>query len=303
VLTWTSSDSEIVFSVAPPVASALRAFRVSDGTERTIDSGKPYPAAAPAPAGDELYYAGDVSPSGEIRDVRLFEASSGRELTAMDGASAFAVSPDGQRIAFARGRASIGVPVRVTAQTFILNLADLGLSQVVPCRIPLRFSPDGARLLCQTGKYEYAVEPAIVDLANGTASFLPERFGTSDLAWTSSGLRAVYRSESSAVEVVAENATTGERTLIKTDGVRGTIVTRPIWSPDGTRVAFAKEECEDSEPVCERRVRLVVADVGRGTSAVIAVGYDGLGAVAFSHDAHRLAYVLDGALRLRDLPY
>ena len=83
VLMWTRSDSEIVFSVAPWKAGALKAFRVSDGAERTIDTGKAYQAASRAPAGDELYYVADVSPSINARAMRLYEASSGRELASM----------------------------------------------------------------------------------------------------------------------------------------------------------------------------------------------------------------------------
>ena len=291
---------------------ALKAFRVSDGAERTIDTGKAYQAASRAPAGDELYYVADVSPSINARAMRLYEASSGRELASMGDLTSFAVNPDGQRIAFARGRPEpAGLPVRSTSQTFILNVADGRLSELVPCRIPLRFSPDGSQLLCQTGKYEYRVEPAIVDLATGASAALPERFGNLigvgpahfgvDLNWTSSGLRAVYRSDTSSVEVVVENSATGDRTILRADGVPGIIVNQPIWSPDGTLVAFAKEECHDSEPVCDRRVRLIVADVGRGWSNVIAVGRDVVGAIAFSNDARRIAYVLDGAVRLRRL--
>ena len=111
----------------------------------------------------------------------------------------------------------------------------------------------------------------------------------------------MYRSDTSSVEVVVENAATGDRTILRADGVPGIIVNQPIWSPDGTLVAFAKEECHDSKPVCDRRVRLIVADVGRGTSNVIAVGRDVVGAIAFSNDARRIAYVLDGAVRLRRL--
>jgi hypothetical protein len=231
VLTWSRSDSEIVFSVAPWKARALKAFRVSDGAERTIDMGKAYQAASPAPAGDELYYVADVSPSIGARDMRLYEATSGRELASMRDLTAFAVNPDGQRIAFARGRANAGFPVRSSSQTFILNVADGRLSELVPCRIPLRFSPDGSQLLCQTGKYEYRVEPAIVDLASGTTAALPERFGNLigvdpavfgvDLIWKSSGLRAVYCSDTSGVDVVVENAATGERTLLRADSVPG----------------------------------------------------------------------------------
>src|SRR5438132_1583174 len=102
--------------------------------------------------------------------------------------------------------------------------------------------PDGSQLLCQTGKYEYRVEPAVVDLASGTTAALPERFGNLigvdpavfgvDLIWKSSGLRAVYRSDTSG-EVVVENAATGERTVLRADSVPGGVVNQPIWSPDG----------------------------------------------------------------------
>jgi hypothetical protein len=154
------------------------------------------------------------------------------------------------------------------------------------------------------------MQPAIIDPAIGAATPVSEKFSTADVIWTSAGLRAVYRSDTNSGQAVVEDAATGQRTVVKADEAAGTIIldtgfwppaSPPTWSPEGTHVAFWKEECHDSEPVCDRRVRLIVADVAHATSRVVAVGSDLGGPIAFSNDARRIPYVLDQSLRLRNV--
>jgi len=309
VLTWTGDDSEIVFSVGRVIPPALKAFRVADGVERTLDFGKDYRIASSIPRASEVYYVADVSPTAGVRDMRLYQASSGRELATLQDLTAFAVAPDGRTVAFARGRADI-VGLIEYAQAFILNLSNGRSSELVTCNVPRRFSPDASQLLCLLGRtyqlssgtwYTDGLKPTAVDLASGAPAALSDPFGTSNVSWTSSGLRVVYRSNTHTGQAVVEG-TAAQRTILKAEDAPGIILDLPVWSPDGTLVAFWKEECHDSEPVCSRRVRLVVANVAHGTSSVVAVGDDRGGAIAFSNDARRIAYALDGAVRLRTRP-
>src|SRR4051794_16118643 len=62
-LTWTGDDSEIVFVVCCQHApESLKAFRISDGMERTLDSGKFYATATSQP-GSDVFFLAQVSSS------------------------------------------------------------------------------------------------------------------------------------------------------------------------------------------------------------------------------------------------
>src|SRR4051812_24320767 len=147
VFAWSGDDSEIVFAACcQGDTESLKALRIADGKERTLDSGKYYLAATSQPGSDVFFLAG-VNPT--VLDVRLFAASSGRELASLGVSSTFVVAPDALRIAFSRSRRDSS-GVSSTPQTFILDRASGGSTELVPCLVPRRFSPDGSKLLCNT---------------------------------------------------------------------------------------------------------------------------------------------------------
>jgi Tol biopolymer transport system component len=320
VFAWSGDDSEIVFAACcQSDTESLKALRISDRKERTLDSGKYYLAATSQPRSD-LFFVADVGWSRRVLDRRLFAASSGRELASLQESSAFVVAPDALRIAFTRSQSDAS-GVFNSPQTFIVDVTSGGSTELVNCRMPRHFSPDGSRIVCDAPVEQSAdpraVRPAIVDIASGMATALPETFEYADVAWTSSGLRAVYQSDTNPGQAVVEDAATGQRTILSDEDTPGVIFVAdnfsqipPTWSRDGTRVAFWKVQCHESVPaeLCSPEsyppgtvhARLVVHDVAHGTSRVVAVG-EYRGSFAFSNDGHKIAYWLDGALRMRDV--
>jgi Tol biopolymer transport system component len=237
-----------------------------------------------------------------IPHVALACLAGGLALAALLPGAASATSiagPDG-KIAYASGRASLGIPAPAANDADArIWVADNTLGQPVqvttlPAGTQHRhpdWSPDHTRIA-------YAAGPAftgpfaiwIVDLRNGNQSeFAPAATGQDRPTWSPDGTRIAYGSEGSIwVKALAPGALPVQITT-------GTNDQRPVWSPDGNTIYFNRGAAGN------RDLYQVTPVAPNGTVTSVVSGATDDWQPAVSPDGKRLCFLRGGQDSTADL--
>jgi len=312
-IVWTADGSEVVYIGHPPGSHtyALRATRLRGGTTRQLDVPMPTPSLPIARAADgtALYYV--------ARDDELRDAVSGKSVAPRDSryTGALATSLNGRLIFYWDPAAMTGGPVANGAAI----LLDVGRASSIPiasCGSSwFAFSPAADSALCADACTSY--DPAAA-----------QRFNLIDVATASVRQRVTTTLSPRALQwdgAILQVAGTRANELVVADLLRGIprVIYRPpapssstektddfpngsrmtgiTFSADGRKLAFWKAECigrNSYEPTyCAKAPgELFVLDLHTGALRVIASaeatldGGGGVGRIAFSDDATRVAY-------------
>ena len=174
----------------------------------------------------------------------------------------------------------------------------------------IAWSPDESQLLCMSVRDRGGYAVFRVDGGASTPLALPQnvtgyaRF----ILWGAAGIQIVF-SDIFAARIY-DVSTTRSRTIIPAGSLTESVrMNRMSWSANGAKLAYGSSYCAQTQGLlgCARsQWILYVSDVQTGVATRVAVHADepvrgGLGSVALSPDASRLAYVMNGRLNLLDL--
>lgn len=295
-LVWSADGTELFYTTPADVKSV----RLSDGFIRTLAAVNGFLDLELAPGGVALYVVSVPASGPPDVLVDLFSGHRFPDLPVGYGiphnVMQVAVSPDGRRIAF-----------ELDAGIGLYDLASGAVVSVPGCAPaldfdppPAVFSPTGAEILCRnpSGGPTGAL---IVELASGSARAV-EAGGY--VRWGSDGLRTFEGCAPSGRPMFCVRD-------VDAGSTRGLYAVDPMflpggaaWSPDGRAIALWElARCDDSPSfICwPVRARLQIIDVTSGNATVLASGTDIPGAMAFSPDSGRVAYVFGTMIHARSV--
>lgn len=203
-------------------------------------------------------------------------------------------SPDGKRVAYASDKAGTqDIYVRTLASGEERRVTSLEGAEVSPA-----FSPDGKRLAFQDQDgATYTLELS----SRYVREIVPSIFGPGRPTWSADGhtiaLAAVKpyseRFREGTSQILTVDVASGEQTFHAPGEEHASLSTRgddgPVWSPDGTTLAFVVDSQLRTMPV---------DDDGTPTGAAVAVSDDVADAPSWSGDSKRLLYLSGGDLKL-----
>ena len=206
-------------------------------------------------------------------------------------------SPDGEEIAYSSDRAG-------TEDVYVRTLATGDEQRVTAlddkAEVSAAFSPDGEQLAFQ----DELGATYVTDLAtNAVRELVPPIFGPGRPTWSADGetiaMAAVRpysaRFREGVSHILTVDVATGEQTFQAPGGRHTSISTRgddgPVWSPDGSSMAF----------VVGSRLRVMPVDAqGVPTGNPRILNQDIADAPSWSGDSAQLLYLSEGELRLAD---
>ena len=205
-------------------------------------------------------------------------------------------SPDGSTIAWASDRAG-------TQDLYTRDL-ETGEEKVVTtlpgAEVSPAFSPDGTQLAFQ----DQDGATYLLNLENNEVrELVPAIFGPGRPSWSADGktitLAAVKvyseRFREGTSQILTVNVDTGEQTFQAPGAEDSSISTRgddgPVWSPDGSTMAFVSNSLLHTMPVDES---------GTATGDPVIINDDIADAPSWSGDSSKLLYLSNGALMLAD---
>ncbi|MFI5370578.1 MAG: hypothetical protein ACHQ52_03395 [Candidatus Eisenbacteria bacterium] len=287
LLVWSQATNEVVGDAkggGTLGGPGLAAVRTVDGASRLLVTN---PSLFPTltPDGQQVYYDEITSDSTLLRRRSLGSTSVAR-ITGAAGLNVFslALSADGRYVAYAGPgadpleRDSIRVLDTVSGQRVTLDPGT-----------PVAFSPDDGTLLVVAARAGYAT----VALSNGAATpvdfGLPAGATVGAVRWDAGGLRVAYTINASELHVM-----TGGGDLLAATLPEAIVPSSPIWSPDGTHLALWTMGPIDGG--ADTAYRLYVVSPGAHSAGLVALGRSIGGAIAWSSDGTRLAYLFAGRL-------
>lgn len=205
-------------------------------------------------------------------------------------------SPDGSTIAWASDRAG-------TQDIYTRNL-ETGEEKVITtllgAEVSPAFSPDGSQLAFQ----DQDGATYLLNLENNEVrELIPAIFGPGRPSWSPDGetitLAAVKvyseRFREGTSQILTVNVESGEQTFQAPGAEDSSLSTRgddgPIWSPDGSSMAFVSNSLLHTMPVDE---------AGNATGDPSIINNDIADAPSWSGDSSKLLYLSNGALMLAD---
>jgi len=302
-LAWSPDGSEIFFQTDSTPGRLMAASLT--GTVRQLDGPRDaYLDVAVSADGASLYFAADLR-QGRRSVYRLpLPAGTAQVVTAQSSGVLASFQSDG----WLALPAPAGSAVAYTAlpDSIKLLIPETGERRFLAqgCERIVAFSPDGLRILCQTGGGG-AGAYSVVDVPSRVIQqvlILPVQDTRALFVnWNASGVRVVYETPIGlALWDVTRQASTVNWSLPLRAGL---VLDRQNgdWSNDGTRVGIWLHECLRTQGLSrclEGQSLLYVLDPSNGRSALAAVarGAEGATTMAFSPDGTRVAYIFDGKI-------
>jgi dipeptidyl aminopeptidase/acylaminoacyl peptidase len=266
-------------------------------------------------ADHRLVWSGDLSPTATTVFLAHADGSAARELGHVAAAVAFAVSPDGQQVAWLRSVDEyVEEPDGLRTHIVELWVSDLeagparrlstGTPGTVSADIAPVWSPDGRSMAFGTSDDPRQIDSAlpprtsvrVVDEDGHNERTISDRRGPvgGSLAWSPDGRYLAYGGEvddsrpypvgADAADLWVADVRSGVETNV-TD--QGAAVDRPAWSPDGRTLAYVS--------LVDRRLHVLPMDEGRPNGpARVREGLTPVHVVGWSPDGQSIVAVLGG---------
>jgi hypothetical protein len=289
-LAWSQSTNEVLGAAkggGTLGAAGLAAVRTVDGATRFLTNNAVlFPTLTPD--GSQVY-ANEITVDSTLLQRRSLGPSQVTRIAGAPGLNAFAfvLSTDGRYVAYAG--ASLTEPLEPDTIRVLDTLT--GTRKLFTPGTPIVFSPptEGALLMAsKTGGY------AMLTLSNGAVTpvdlGLPGGASLGAFRWDGGGLHVLYSINNTELHIntypgVDQPVAVTPETIVGPSAV---------WSPDGSKIALWTTNTENGDIV----YRLYVADPVSHTVSLIALGRSTGGAITWSADGARLAYLYGGRLFL-----
>jgi hypothetical protein len=288
-LAWSQSTNEVLGdakSGGTLGAPGLAAVRTVDGATRFLTN-NPVLFPTLTPDGSQVY-ADEVTLDSTLLRRRSLGPNGVARIAGVPGLNAFAfvISTDGRYVAYAA--ASLTEPLEPDTIRVLDTIGGVQKSFVPGS--PVVFSPDDGTLLMASKAGGYAA----VTLSNGAS--MPVDFGLPGGAslgafrWDGTGLHVLYSINNTELHI---NTYPGvdQPVAVTPEAIVGPSA---VWSPDGSKIALWTTNTESGDIV----YRLYVANPVSHTVSLVALGRSTGGAITWSADGTRLAYLYAGRLFL-----
>lgn len=290
-LAWSQATNEVLGDAeggGTLGGPGLAAVRAVDGASRLLVTN---PALFPTltPDGQEVYYD-EITPDSTLLLRRSLGSPAVAHIAGAAGLNVFSLvlSTDGRYLAYSGPGADPFDPDSVR----VLDTVS-GPRKVFAPGFPLVFSPDDGTLLVAPAAGGYAM----LVLASGATTpvdfQLPAGATAAAMRWDVTGLHALYTINGRELRM-----STVIGAIVQDAPVAVTLETivppSPIWSRDGTRIALWTTGPIDGGS--DTAYRLYVASPTAHSAGLVALGRSVGGAITWSSDGTRLAYLYGGRL-------
>lgn len=317
-LAWSAATNELV-GQAPSGGGntgALVAMNAATGALRPLDADAPLTVRLSSDGTVVLWDAFDGG--GDTLSLRRATLGGGGDerVTYAVGLSphAFAIAPSGSLVAWSRQSLFDIEPESIRVVAFPVPVDP---ARAAPARAttaaqgtqfatvepgtPVLVSPGGDALLYRpgAGASSYARWSAVTRTSTPYALGLPDNARGASLRWGAAGIQALYAIGARALW--RRDADAGTDTPLMFTPGDSIAAQTPVWSPDGAKAALWTLEYLPIQQVTQARL-YVVNTSGPVTAAVVAIGTEPPGAIAFSPDSKRVAYLFGAQARVADVP-
>lgn len=288
-LAWSQATNEVLGdakSGGTLGATGLAAVRTVDGATRFLTNN---PVLFPTLTSDGTQvYANEITADSTLLRRRSLGSAAVARIAAVPGLNAFTfeLSTDNRYVAYAP--ASLTEPLQPDTIRVLDTIG--GVEKSFVPGTPIVFSPDDGTLLMASKAGGYAM----LALSNGAITpvdfGLPGGASLGAFRWDGAGLHVLYAINNTELHIstypgVDQPVAVTPETIVGPSAV---------WSPDGTKIALWTTNTENGDIV----YRLYVAYPVSHSVGLVALGRSTGGAIAWSLDGSRLAYLYAGRLFL-----